>query len=212
MTSSNEGPGGCPPARRPHDVEEFGHAGGGWRRLPADPQPPPGAEQEDAPPGAKTRLVVVEQVLYQAPGVRPVEAVTRYAAWGASREQPYERYFDLAAAADGGWARLDAGWLAGRRASLLVLSNTTRPLRRPERGAAGGASGGPSGATYTEPAVELVFSQERPAPPGPGEGAGCVADVLVPPGEGCRFRPGNLGRLWVRCVAGVASVSLTIIP
>jgi hypothetical protein len=132
-----------------------------------------------------SRLVVVETVSCHPQGQDPVAVESRFARPLATLEQPFVRRFSVGSS----WQALPPGWL--ERASMLVLSNDEgkAPLVRP-----------------TQKEKQVLASRVVEV------GVGPLAFALVGPGESCRFSPHDLGSLRVRCQAGEAKCTLTLIP
>jgi hypothetical protein len=145
-----------------------------------------------------SRLTVVEQVGYQAEGQDPVGCVTRYLVASAGAEQPFERKWTLDHG--GQWVRLPRGdWFD--QAALIVLSNLTgtAPLQRI-----------PSKEQKAQEAGRVV--EVRFVDPGQTPVAEATSHMLLPPGEGLRLRPADLGGIWLRSRHGPARLHLTTFP
>lgn len=131
-----------------------------------------------------SRLVVAGEVYHQPAGGQPTSVPLRYARALGSAEQAYRR--DLVVT--GEWRPLEAGWVVS--ASLLIIENKEGAFRAQ-----------PTAAERAEAAARVV---EVACPPGPG--------WLVPPGESFAGCPSALGALRLRCLAGEARVTVTVVP
>ncbi len=121
-----------------------------------------------------SRLTLTENIYFQRPGVGPQQYGSPGAQWLRSTEQEYRR--DKLSTTE--WTVLErAPWI--ERASLLWIRNLEKrpghhnpPAERLQE--------------MTEKTLQLSF------------GSGGVVDVLIGPGESCRFRPRDLKNIHLR--------------
>lgn len=139
-------------------------------------------------PSLQHWLTVVETVYFQAGIGTPVYTEARFTRLLTSDEQPYQRAQKVGRE----WQVLDAGWLAGEGASLLVLANEFPQWRVV-----------PTAAERLDAMAKVVEV--------------CIGEAFTPfacirPGEDCRFEPLDLTALRLRCRHGETKVTATLIP
>lgn len=139
-------------------------------------------------PAVQHWLTVVETVYFQAGAGTPVYTEARFARLLASEEQPYQRVQKVGQE----WQALDAGWLAGEGASLLVLANEFPQWRVVPT---------PDERLDAMAKVVEVCIGERSTP-----------FAFIRPGEDCRFEPSDLTALRLRCRHGETKITATLIP
>lgn len=138
------------------------------------------------------RLTVCEQVYHQKDDHEGTAVPTAFGRWLVSDEQAVNRRLTVGPA----WGELNAYWLAGQPVGMLVLYNNEPPPAD--------AIPLPVDALETLQAavVEVSFNPDDPQP-----------DVIVRPGESCRFEPARVGRIRVRAGNGRGvKATLLLIP
>lgn len=133
----------------------------------------------------KNRLIVVDTVFHQGAMEQPTAAESRFARWLDTDEQPCVRKSKVGQ----DWKPLcDGGWLT--QVGMLLLSNDEGrflvvPTPKEEK----------------EMAARILDVAQ-----------GETAVARVRPGESLRFEPVDLQGLRLRCQAGVAKYTVTMIP
>lgn len=151
---------------------------------------PAGDMPLSAPPPAQAWLFVTEVVYFQSGGGMPEGVESRFMRQLASDERPYPPRPKVGAQ----WCPLECGWLADGGVGLVVLANEVtrfRVIPTPE---------------------EKAQAEARIIEVGVAAGEAVVAFALVRPGESARFEPADVKALRLRCRAGEAKVSVTLIP
>ena len=154
----------------------------------------------------ETILSVVENVYHQRPGMQPTASVSKYTLRSDDGTQPYRREEGLDTG--GRWQPLELMWFKDRKVSLLVLANKTLQA---------GPGAKTRGGDYLPPTLELLFFNAdngsiKDLVHIPSDSSLLTADILLPPGESCRFRPNPEKKIWVRTVNGAVPYVLTVYP
>lgn len=141
---------------------------------------------------AKSRVVLVEQLVHVGRRGEPTPVSDRFSRGLTSDETPYRREFT----AGPDWAPLDCGWLAAGVSQLRLKNEEgSDRLTVPTDG---------EKAAEARRVVELGTG---------GEDFPWVEDFArVRPGESLRLEPTRLAKLRVRCVGGTARCSLFLTP
>lgn len=157
-----------------------------------EPITPSAADPKLTPPRTpQTRLLVVEQLIHRTPsGQQAWEG--RYGRNLTTDEQPYHRQFTVGPE----WQVLECGWV--QTAGMLYLTNEEGKDRR----------------TYPNE-TEKKDLAEKVVEVGAADGEGFYPVRFArvrPNGESARFEPIDLASFRVRCPAGPARCTLTLLP
>lgn len=145
-------------------------------------------------------LTVVESVIHQQAGEQPTATETRFTRRLCTGEQAFTRKMTVGPT----WQELEVGWLP--RASMAVLANLpakylTMPTEQQKE-------------DDMSKVVEVTFkkgakvNRDMHSPPIVPP----TADILIAPGESCRFAPASAVSILVRSPKGEIKLDVTLVP
>lgn len=135
------------------------------------------------------RLTVTDNIYYAQPGADPKQIDASYSRFIRTNEQIYERITHASTT----WNKIGSGWIEGKASLVTIRNRYTRDV----------TNRNPTQAEIEETKkhiLEVSFSTAD------------TADILIYPGESCRFTPKDLSRLKIRSAYGLTRYICSIAP